>query len=147
MRRSKRQQPDARLAAGLPPRAARSIRAASWLRAAIEPAELFERKPILPVDPAGRLVREGYTVNDAVAAAGRRRLRPILMTTSTTLLALIPLALGVGEGADAQAPLARTVAGGLAASTTITLALIPVVYVLIRRRKAKPAAAARASAH
>ena len=90
---------------------------------------------ILLVDQAGRLIREGYTVDDAVAEAGRRRLRPILMTTSTTLLALIPLALGLGEGADAQAPLARTVVGGLAASTTITLALIPAVYVLIRRRK------------
>ncbi len=89
---------------------------------------------ILLVDQAGRLVREGATVQDAVAEAGRRRLRPILMTTATTVLALVPLAFGVGEGADAQAPLARTVVGGLTASTLITLVLIPAVYVLFHRR-------------
>jgi HAE1 family hydrophobic/amphiphilic exporter-1 len=64
----------------------------------------------------------------ALGEAGRLRLRPILMTTLTTILALLPLALGIGEGADAQAPLARAVLGGLAASTLITLLLIPVVY-------------------
>jgi HAE1 family hydrophobic/amphiphilic exporter-1 len=52
------------------------------------------------------------------------------MTTLTTILGLLPLALGIGEGADAQAPLARAVVGGLAASTLITLVLIPVVYSL-----------------
>ena len=70
------------------------------------------------------------TVRDSVIEAGRRRLRPILMTTLTTILALIPLALGIGEGADAQAPLARAVIGGLSGSTLITLVLIPVVYSL-----------------
>jgi hydrophobic/amphiphilic exporter-1 (mainly G- bacteria), HAE1 family len=65
---------------------------------------------------------------EAVLEAGRRRLRPILMTTLTTALGLMPLALGIGEGADAQAPLARAVIGGLLGSTVITLVLIPVVY-------------------
>ena len=88
---------------------------------------------ILVVDQAGRLVREGAAVRDAVAEAGRRRLRPILMTTSTTVLALIPLAAGIGEGADAQAPLARTVVGGLIGSTAITLLLIPALYVIFHR--------------
>lgn len=88
---------------------------------------------ILLVDQAGRLRADGVAVQAAVVEAGRRRLRPILMTTLTTVLALIPLALGVGEGADAQAPLARTVLGGLAASTVITLVLIPVVYSLMHR--------------
>lgn len=88
---------------------------------------------ILLVDQAGRLQADGSSVRDAVIEAGRRRLRPILMTTLTTVLALIPLALGVGEGADAQAPLARAVLGGLAASTMITLVLIPVVYSLAHR--------------
>jgi HAE1 family hydrophobic/amphiphilic exporter-1 len=83
---------------------------------------------ILLVDQAGRLVREGWSTRDAVIEAGRRRLRPILMTTLTTLLGLLPLALGIGEGADAQAPLARAVVGGLASSTLITLVLIPVIY-------------------
>jgi HAE1 family hydrophobic/amphiphilic exporter-1 len=83
---------------------------------------------ILLVDQAGRLIREGQPPRDALIEAGRRRLRPILMTTSTTILGLMPLALGIGEGADAQAPLARAVVGGLTASTLITLVLIPAVY-------------------
>jgi len=85
---------------------------------------------ILLVDQAGQLVRTGMPVAEAVAEAGRRRLRPILMTTLTTILALLPLALGIGEGADAQAPLARAVVGGLTGSTLITLVLIPAVYSL-----------------
>ncbi|MDH3379694.1 MAG: efflux RND transporter permease subunit, partial [Gammaproteobacteria bacterium] len=85
---------------------------------------------ILLVDQAGRLNREGMSTVESVVEAGRRRLRPILMTTLTTVLALMPLALGIGEGADAQAPLARTVVGGLSASTLITLVLIPVVFSL-----------------
>jgi len=85
---------------------------------------------ILLVDQAGQLRNSGMNSHDAVAEAGRRRLRPILMTTLTTILGLMPLALGVGEGAEAQAPLARAVIGGLTASTLITLVLIPVVYTL-----------------
>jgi HAE1 family hydrophobic/amphiphilic exporter-1 len=56
------------------------------------------------------------------------------MTTLTTVLALMPLAFGIGEGADAQAPLARAVVGGLTGSTLITLLLIPAVYTLLHRR-------------
>ncbi|MBW2476963.1 MAG: efflux RND transporter permease subunit [Deltaproteobacteria bacterium] len=85
---------------------------------------------ILLVDQAGQLINEGLAVSDAVSEAGRRRLRPILMTSLTTILALMPLALGIGEGADAQAPLARAVVGGLTGSTLITLVLIPAVYSL-----------------
>ncbi len=96
---------------------------------------------ILLVDQAGRLRLQGMTTNEAVAEAGRRRLRPILMTTLTTILALIPLAFGVGEGADAQAPMARAVVGGLTGSSLITLVLIPAVYSLVHpdRRAARPA--------
>jgi len=87
---------------------------------------------ILLVDQAGRLrLREGMPTSEALMEAGRRRLRPILMTTLTTILGLMPLALGIGEGADAQAPLARAVVGGLAGSTLITLLLIPAIYSLI----------------
>ena len=86
---------------------------------------------ILLVDQAGRLRLDDHmTTFDAIIEAGRRRLRPILMTTATTILGLMPLALGIGEGADAQAPLARAVVGGLTASTMITLVLIPVIYAL-----------------
>jgi len=85
---------------------------------------------ILLVDQAGRLGRDGMLTRDALVEAGRRRLRPILMTTLTTILGLLPLALGIGEGSDAQAPLARAVVGGLTGSTLITLVLIPAVYSL-----------------
>ena len=93
---------------------------------------------ILLVNQAGQLRAEKMPVMDALLEAGRRRLRPILMTTLTTILALMPLALGIGEGADAQAPLARAVVGGLAASTLITLVLIPVVYSLFHRDAKNP---------
>jgi HAE1 family hydrophobic/amphiphilic exporter-1 len=90
---------------------------------------------ILLVDQAGRLSRDKMSVREAIAEAGRRRLKPILMTTLTTILALLPLALGIGEGADAQAPLARAVVGGLTGSTLITLVLIPAVYSLFHSER------------
>ena len=90
---------------------------------------------ILLVDQAGQLRASGMPMLEAVSEAGRRRLRPILMTTATTILGLLPLALGIGEGAEVQAPLARAVIGGLLASTLITLVLIPVVYSLLERRE------------
>ncbi|MBF0449398.1 MAG: efflux RND transporter permease subunit [Candidatus Magnetomorum sp.] len=92
---------------------------------------------ILLVDQAGQLVEQGMAASTAVVEAGRRRLRPILMTTLTTILALLPLAFGIGEGADAQAPLALAVIGGLSASTLITLIMIPVVYTLIHPESPK----------
>ena len=86
---------------------------------------------ILLVDQAGRLrLERGISPNDAMVEAGRRRLRPILMTSLTTILGLLPLALGIGEGAEAQAPLARAVVGGLTFSTLVTLVLVPAVYSL-----------------
>ena len=91
---------------------------------------------ILLVDQAGRLQAEGRGVYEAVAEAGHRRLRPILMTSLTTILGLLPLALGIGEGADAQAPLARAVIGGLTGSTLITLVLVPAVYCLFHPERA-----------
>ena len=93
---------------------------------------------ILIVDRTNQLRREeGLAVTPAVVQAGRERLRPILMTSLTTICALLPLAVGLGEGADAQAPLARAVVGGLLTSTFVTLLVIPVVYTLFhpeRRR-------------
>jgi HAE1 family hydrophobic/amphiphilic exporter-1 len=98
-------------------------------------AGIVVNNAILLVDQTGQLRRAGHGTHDALVEAGRRRLRPVLMTTLTTILALLPLALGIGEGADAQAPLARAVLGGLSASTLITLVLIPAVYSLFHREQ------------
>lgn len=81
--------------------------------------------------------RDNMPLRAAIEEAGRRRLRPILMTASTTMFALVPLALGLGEGGELQAPLARTVIGGLLSSTLITLVLIPSVYFIVERRREK----------
>jgi HAE1 family hydrophobic/amphiphilic exporter-1 len=85
---------------------------------------------IVLVDAVNLLRRERRlgTV-EAVIEAGRLRLRPILMTTTTTVLGLMPLALGLGAGAEIQAPLARVVIGGLTVSTLVTLVLVPAAYV------------------
>jgi HAE1 family hydrophobic/amphiphilic exporter-1 len=80
---------------------------------------------------------QGMSVREAVIEAGRTRLRPILMTTTTTVLGLVPMSLGIGEGAELQAPLARVVVGGLITSTLITLVVIPVVYSLLEERTEK----------
>lgn len=73
---------------------------------------------------------EGMKLRPAIEEAGRRRLRPILMTALSTVLGLLPMAIGLGEGSETQAPLARAVVGGLLSSTFITLILIPVLYSL-----------------
>ncbi|HZL96299.1 MAG TPA: efflux RND transporter permease subunit, partial [Vicinamibacterales bacterium] len=73
--------------------------------------------------------QDGLSACEAALVAGRTRLRPILMTTSTTILGLLPLAIGWGAGAGLQAALARVVVGGLLASTLVTLFLIPTLYV------------------
>jgi HAE1 family hydrophobic/amphiphilic exporter-1 len=89
---------------------------------------------ILLVDHTNLLRRrDGMALRAAIEEAGRRRLRPILMTSLTTILGLLPLALGVGEGGEAQAPLARAVIGGLTTSTFITLVFVPVIYSLFER--------------
>jgi HAE1 family hydrophobic/amphiphilic exporter-1 len=91
---------------------------------------------ILLVDTMNHLRRlEGKSLVEAVRMAGRRRLRPVLMTSLTTIVGLLPLALGLGEGGELQASLARTVIGGLASATFITLLFIPCLYLLFERRR------------
>ena len=99
---------------------------------------------IVLVDFANRQRRElGMEPREAVIAAGRKRLRPILMTAFTTMLALMPLAMGGSRSADLWAPMARTVIGGMAMATPLTLVVLPVLYVSLdrwhgkRRRDAK----------
>ena len=83
---------------------------------------------IVYVDYLKQLRERGMERNAAIVEAGRVRLRPILMTAFTTILAMLPMAIGLGEGAELIAPLATVVIGGLLASTLITLVLVPVVY-------------------
>jgi HAE1 family hydrophobic/amphiphilic exporter-1 len=81
--------------------------------------------------------RDNYELREAIEEAGRRRLRPILMTAFTAVMATLPLALGLNEGGEAQAPLARAVIGGLTSSTLITLVVVPVIYSLFEGRRKK----------
>jgi CzcA family heavy metal efflux pump len=89
---------------------------------------------ILLVDYANKLQVRGLTALAAIVQAGRTRLRPILMTALATILGMMPMALGLGEGSETNMPLARAVIGGLAVSTFLTLFLIPILYTLFERR-------------
>jgi hydrophobic/amphiphilic exporter-1 (mainly G- bacteria), HAE1 family len=96
-------------------------------------AGIVVNNAIVLVDLINQLRRAGKACTDAILEAGRARLRPILMTTTTTTLGLLPMALGFGEGAEVRAPMAVTVIGGLVVSTLLTLLVIPVVYSLVDR--------------
>ncbi len=98
-------------------------------------AGIVVNNAILLVDYTNQLRRkEDMPIYDAIRIAGSRRLRPILMTTLTTVLGLLPLSFGLGEGGETQAPLARVVIGGLLSSTLITLVLIPVIYSIFEQK-------------
>ena len=86
---------------------------------------------IILVDYINRRREEGVELKEAIVRAGRIRLRPILMTTLTTICGLIPMALGLGEGAEANASLAISVIGGLAVSTFLTLIFVPTLYMIV----------------
>jgi len=86
---------------------------------------------IVLVDYINQLREKGIPLFEAVVEGGRTRLRPILMTSLTTILALIPLALGLGAGGETWAPMARSVIGGLVTSTIVTLLVIPVIYTFL----------------
>jgi multidrug efflux pump subunit AcrB len=91
---------------------------------------------VLLVDFGNRRMREGIPVIEAVVEAGRQRIRPILMTSLATICGLAPMALGFGEGSEANIPLARAVIGGLLVSTVMTLFFIPVLHALAKKRSA-----------
>ncbi|HLW46238.1 MAG TPA: efflux RND transporter permease subunit [bacterium] len=88
---------------------------------------------ILLVDYANKMQERGMAAAEAVLQAGRIRLRPILMTAIATVLGMIPMATGLGEGSETNMPLARAVIGGLTVSTALTLLVIPVMYVFFER--------------
>jgi CzcA family heavy metal efflux pump len=96
---------------------------------------LVVKNGIMLLDFSEKLHEEGEPFETAIAHAGRIRLRPILMTTFCTLFGLLPLALGLGAGAELQKPLALAVIGGLALSTPVTLLAVPGLYVAIKGRQ------------
>ena len=97
-------------------------------------AGIVVNNAIVLVDYVNQLRRRGMSKTDALIQAGSVRLRPILMTTTTTVLGLIPMALGLGEGAEIRTPMAITVIAGLTSSTILTLVVIPTVYSVFDRR-------------
>lgn len=86
---------------------------------------------IILVDAINQLRKEGMPLREAIIEAGQRRIRPIIMTSLTTILALLPLTLGFGEGAALRSPMALAVIGGLITSTVLTLIVIPCVYLVL----------------
>jgi HAE1 family hydrophobic/amphiphilic exporter-1 len=104
-------------------------------------AGIVVNNAIVLIDAVNRRRREGQSIDEALMGAGRERLRPILMTTATTVLALFPMALGLGAGDELRAPLAITVIGGLTVATFLTLLVIPCIYRILGAapvRKAVP---------
>ena len=98
-------------------------------------AGIVVNNAIVLVDFINQMRERGVEKRQAIIESGRSRLRPILITTMTTVLGLMPMAFGIGEGAEVRAPLAITVIGGLAMSTLLTLVLIPVVYSIMDRKQ------------
>jgi len=111
-------------------------------------AGIVVNNAIVLVDLINQLRRAGMAKTQAIQEAAEARLRPILMTTLTTALGLLPMAVGFGDGSEIRAPMAITVIGGLAVATLLTLLVIPVVYSLIDRKTLKlPKADARHTSH
>jgi HAE1 family hydrophobic/amphiphilic exporter-1 len=109
---------------------------------------LVTKNGILLIDFANQQREAGHTRSEALLSAARIRLRPIIMTTVAMIFGMMPLAFAIGEGAEARAPMARAVIGGLITSTLLTLFVVPVVYTLLedgvkaitgRRTRAVPA--------
>ncbi|MEN8164161.1 MAG: efflux RND transporter permease subunit, partial [Acidobacteriota bacterium] len=96
-------------------------------------AGIVVNNAIVLIDYINTLRRRGVEREEAVVTAGSVRLRPILMTTATTVLGLLPMALGFGDGAELRSPMAVTVISGLIASTVLTLLIVPSVYVVFDR--------------
>ena len=92
---------------------------------------------IVLVDYINQLRRKGKQLQEAIVEAAQTRLWPIMMTTATTVLGLLPMAIGLGEGSELRAPMAITVIGGLMAGTLVTLVLVPLIYMTIELTVAK----------
>jgi len=108
---------------------------------------LVTKNAILLVDFANRARRAGASIAAALAEAGQVRLRPIMMTTAAMIAGMLPLALGIGEGGETQAPMGRAIIGGVITSTLLTLVVVPVLYTYIARSEERRRAKRDARAH
>jgi HAE1 family hydrophobic/amphiphilic exporter-1 len=98
-------------------------------------AGIVVNNAIVLIDAINQLRREGRPKLEAMIEGAQSRLRPIVMTSATTILALLPMALGLGEGAELRAPMAITVIGGLLVATLLTLIVLPAIYAMVDREK------------
>lgn len=102
---------------------------------------LVTKNAILLVDYAKKRMADGVVVNEALVMAGKARFRPIFMTAAAMMMGMLPLAMALGPGAEARAPMAHAILGGLVTSTILTLVVIPCLYSLLRhvldRRQAR----------
>jgi HAE1 family hydrophobic/amphiphilic exporter-1 len=108
-------------------------------------AGIVVNNAIVLLDAVNQARERGLARHDALVLAGRTRLRPILITSVSTILGLLPMAIGFGEGAEVRRPMAITVIGGMLVATVLTLIIIPVLYTLLDRREQPAPAAALAA--
>ena len=101
---------------------------------------IVTKNGIVLVDYMNLLVERGATVADAVIEGGKSRLRPVLMTSLTTILGMVPMAMGIGEGSETWQPMGIAVVGGLIFSTFLTLFIVPALYAMLQGRKERKAA-------
>jgi multidrug efflux pump subunit AcrB len=101
---------------------------------------IVTKNGIVMVDYMNLLVERGSNVADAVIAGGKSRLRPVLMTSLTTILGMVPMAMGIGEGSEMWQPMGISVVGGLLMSTLLTLFIVPALYAMLQGRKERKAA-------
>ena len=101
---------------------------------------IVTKNGIVMVDYMNLLVERGTAVGDAVIAGGKSRLRPVLMTSLTTILGMVPMSMGIGEGSETWQPMGISVVGGLVVSTFLTLFIVPALYAMMEGRKERKAA-------
>jgi len=92
------------------------------------------KNAIVLIDFTNLMRDRDYLLDEAIVRAGRSRLRPVLMTTATTILGMLPLALSSAEGSEIWSPMGITVIGGLTFSTLVTLVIVPVIYRVVVKR-------------